>query len=86
MSTMALTGWASVAGASGDSPATGPKSLTAAMLAIENQRRYDHATWGYEVQGRQVRVGPVATQARGAAVEDGRGAKVGRVEAPFPVG
>ena len=37
------------AGASGESAATGPQDLTTAIAAIENQPRYDHATWGYQV-------------------------------------
>lgn len=38
-----------VAGASGESAATGPQDLTTAIAAIENHSRYDHATWGYQV-------------------------------------
>jgi D-alanyl-D-alanine carboxypeptidase/D-alanyl-D-alanine-endopeptidase (penicillin-binding protein 4) len=34
----------------GESAATGPQSLTAALAAIENLPRYDQATWGYQVQ------------------------------------
>ncbi|HXA34264.1 MAG TPA: D-alanyl-D-alanine carboxypeptidase, partial [Acidimicrobiales bacterium] len=37
------------AGASGESAATGPQDLTTAIATIENQPRYDHATWGYQV-------------------------------------
>jgi D-alanyl-D-alanine carboxypeptidase/D-alanyl-D-alanine-endopeptidase (penicillin-binding protein 4) len=38
-----------VAGASGESASTGPQDLTTALAAIENQSRYDHSTWGYQV-------------------------------------
>lgn len=37
------------AGASGESAEAGPQNLTAAIAAIENQSRYDHSTWGYQV-------------------------------------
>lgn len=39
----------SVAGASGESAATGPQDLTTALAAIENHSRFDHSTWGYQV-------------------------------------
>jgi D-alanyl-D-alanine carboxypeptidase/D-alanyl-D-alanine-endopeptidase (penicillin-binding protein 4) len=39
----------SVAWASGESAATGPHDLTTALAAIENQTRFDHSTWGYQV-------------------------------------
>ncbi len=38
-----------LAWASGESAATGPRNLTAALAAIENRPRYDHSTWGYQV-------------------------------------
>ena len=39
----------SLAGASGESAATGPQNLRAAFAAIENQSRYNDSTWGYQV-------------------------------------
>ncbi len=38
-----------VAGASGESAATGPQNLTKALAAIENQPEFAHTTWGYQV-------------------------------------
>ncbi len=44
-----LSASSSVAGASGQSAPTGPQDLTTALAAIENQSRFDHSTWGYQV-------------------------------------
>jgi D-alanyl-D-alanine carboxypeptidase/D-alanyl-D-alanine-endopeptidase (penicillin-binding protein 4) len=47
---MVLCSSPSLAGASGESATTGPQSLTTALAAIEDQSRYDHSTWGYQVE------------------------------------
>jgi D-alanyl-D-alanine carboxypeptidase/D-alanyl-D-alanine-endopeptidase (penicillin-binding protein 4) len=38
-----------VAGASGESAATGPQNLTTALAAIENEPQFARTTWGYQV-------------------------------------
>ncbi|HEY1444665.1 MAG TPA: D-alanyl-D-alanine carboxypeptidase/D-alanyl-D-alanine-endopeptidase [Acidimicrobiales bacterium] len=65
---MVLCSSPSLAGASGESASTGPQSLTTALAAIEDQSRYDHSTWGYQVE--DAKTGKVLASQNGRSMFD----------------